>query len=96
MRRGLKQICIFHPEIINLTRRKRAYVFSSLAVMGYASVLTIIGVLVLYQSIKSTDLITFTIYIGISGVVLTIGIHALFVSIINIISLRKKKNIRGG
>ncbi|MCD6279038.1 MAG: hypothetical protein J7J11_05105 [Desulfurococcales archaeon] len=50
----------------------------------------------LYQSIKSTDLITFTIYIGISGVVLTIGVHALFVSIVNIISLRKKKNIRGG
>jgi len=64
--------------------------------MGYASVLTIIGILVLYQSIKSTDLITFTICIGISGIMLTIGIHALFVSIINIISLRKKKNVRGG
>ena len=96
MRRGLKQIFIFYPEITNLSRRRRAHIFSSLAVMGYASVLTIIGVLVLYQSIKSTDLITFTIYIGISGVVLTIGVHALFVSIVNIISLRKKKNIRGG
>jgi len=71
---------------------RRAKFLSTLGILVYAVALTAAGIYALYRGLRSSDLLYFAVHIAVSMVILTVGIHAFFVSVVNIISLKRKRS----
>jgi len=70
----------------------RARLLSTLGILAYAVALTAAGIYALYRGLRSSDLLYFAVHVAVSMVILTVGIHAFFVSVVNIISLKRKRS----